>query len=102
MSIRHGTRGAYAHHRCKCQKCLAAHAQYNREYKQGLRRYTPATPAADHINALLADGWTLAGLARHTGYHVQTLRNIAHGKTRRTHHSTIEDILSVPVKEVAA
>jgi len=97
MKIRHGTRTGYGYHGCKCDRCKAAHAQYNREYKEGLRRWTDATPAGDHINALRAEGWTLAGLARHTGYHVQTLRNIAMGKTRRTHPSTVEDILSVPV-----
>lgn len=101
MKVRHGTRTGYSLHGCKCDRCLAAHAAYNREYKQGVRRWTDAAPAGAHINALRAEGWTLAALARHTGYHVQTLRNIALGKTRRTQKATVEDILSIPVELTA-
>lgn len=102
MALRHGTRTGYSYYQCKCDRCRAAHAQYNREYKEGVRRWTATAPATAHITALRAEGWTLAGLARHTGYHVQTIRNLALGKTRHTNVTTVEDILSIPIGEAAA
>lgn len=101
MSFRHGTRTGYTYHHCPCERCKAAHAAYNRAYKEGVRLRIDPAPARDHINALRVEGWTLTALARRSGYHVQTIRNIALGKTAYADAVTVEDILSIP-RAVAA
>lgn len=32
--IVHGTRNAYGYHRCRCEACRAAHAEYMRPYQR--------------------------------------------------------------------
>lgn len=98
----HGTRTRYSLNGCRCDRCRSAHAAYERDRKAGLRRSVPSGVVRAHLEQLLADGWTLHGLAAHTGYDRTNLRHILSGRRQWTASLTAEDILSVPVSEVAA
>lgn len=99
--MRHGTSSTYRHHGCRCTPCTNAHAAYNRDTKAGVRRSTDPGPARAHIHALLDQGWTRAGIARHVGYHVDTISHLASGKAIWTRKDTAHDILSVPLATCA-
>lgn len=103
MSIQsHGTRTRYDKHQCRCGLCRAANAKYERDRRAGVRLSVPAGEVRARLNALLDLGWTYTGLAAHIGYDRGVLRNIATGRTQWTTRLTAEDILSVPVRQVAA
>ena len=92
---------------CKCDPCRARLRAYNREYMREFRanaapRLTDAAPIRAHLHALRADGWTLRDLAVHVGYDHSTLASVSSGRTQRVRTVMAEDILSVPVKAVAA
>lgn len=97
MTIRHGLPGTYRHQGCRCTPCRAAHAAYNRETRAGVRRSVNPAPVHEHIMLLLGQGWTKAGLARHVGYHVDTIKHLASGRASWTREETALDILSVPL-----
>lgn len=99
--VPHGTSGTYRYHRCRCVPCRAAHATYNRDTRAGIRRSVDPGPVHDHIHVLLSQGWTKAGLARHVGYHVDTIKTLASGNAKWTRTEIAMDILSVPIEETA-
>jgi hypothetical protein len=37
IKVKHGTTTAYAHHKCRCDTCRAAHAAYSREWRARVR-----------------------------------------------------------------
>lgn len=98
----HGTRTRYTLNGCRCGLCSLANAQYQADLKKGVRRSVTTGPVREHIAALRADGWTLQAIADRSGYHVQTISNIANGRTLWTSRYASEDILSIPLAEVAA
>ena len=96
--IRHGLAGTYRHQACRCTPCKDAHAAYNRETRAGVRRSVSPEPVYEHLQALLALGWTKAGIARRAGYHVDTIKHLASGRASWTRIVTATDIMSIPLK----
>lgn len=95
----HGTRKAIAAG-CPCNLCVLVGAQMRDAGPESTSVPTSAT--RDHIEALLADGWTIARLAEHVGYGTSTLYGIRTGKWQFTSRYIAEDICSVPLGRVAA
>lgn len=95
----HGSRTRYSLHGCRCTRCRAAHAEYERRRRSGVRLSVPSGAVRAHLQALLEDGWGLTQLADHVGYDRSTLRHIVSGRRQWTAHLTAADILSVPLAQ---
>ena len=86
----------------RCPACQLAALRYNkRRLNTHLRAQhrigiVPAAPAAAHLHALAAAGFTWQMLATHAGVSIDTIRRIAHG-AQRTHRRVHEQILTVPI-----
>ena len=95
----HGTTGRIRQG-CTCNLCTLVQAQMGKP--RHLPGSVPARPARDHLDALIASGWPIRDLADHTGYGTSTLYGIRSGAWQFTSRYIAEDILSVPLTEVAA
>lgn len=85
---------------CLCNLCVLVRETAPR--RQAARTSVPAGAVGAHVAALRDSGWSYAALAEATGYHQNTLRGLAQGRTLFTSRYIAEDILSVRLKEVAA
>jgi uncharacterized protein YerC len=78
----HGTRACYLRG-CRRNECLAAHNRYLKAYKLDRLRNKPrkvdASPAAQHVQNLIARGCTRRGIADHTAAHNSTISDLAEG-----------------------
>lgn len=95
----HGTRKSIAAG-CGCNLCTLVKAQMKGHRPEALS--VPARPVRDHLDALVAEGWRVTDLAKALGYHENTLYGIRSGRWQFTSRYIAEDVLSVPLKEVAA
>lgn len=88
----HGTPRAVAAG-CNCNLCTLVREQAP----------VPAAPSTtevrEHLDALVASGWTVPKLATHLGYHQNTLYGIRQGRTHQVTAEVAEDILSATPKE---
>lgn len=74
----------------------ARRSQYERERRRGIPRTVVATPAAEHLLILRAEGKTWLELESLIGYYHTHLRGVAHGRQKRIGREMAEDILSTP------
>jgi lambda repressor-like predicted transcriptional regulator len=109
MNHEHGTRARYLRG-CRCDHCRDANRRWSKAYKHrtkadphdGIPRFpirTDTAPIADHIDALIASGWTLPALSIDTGLAYTTVRNIAqrrYPKCRKDHAATLLDVAPLP------
>lgn len=95
----HGTRKSIATG-CTCNLCTLVQAQLRDP--QPAPMSVPTREAREHLHALVAAGWSINALATHLGYGSSTLYAIRAGKWLFTSRYIAEDILSVPVGQVAA
>lgn len=95
----HGTRKSILAG-CVCNLCVLVRESQKPSEPEALS--VPTTAAREHLDALVAEGWRLTDLAKALGYHVNTLYGIRSGRWLFTSRYIAEDILSVPLKAVAA
>lgn len=95
----HGTAKAVATG-CTCNLCTLVREDSPR--RTPAQSSVPTGPARAHLEALVASGWSVRELADHAGYPTSTLYAIRKGAWQFTSRYIAEDILSVPVKAVAA
>lgn len=85
---------------CGCSLCtLVKHTSTPRRPEPAA---VPAATIRAHLDALANQGWTMTALAARLGYHVNTLYAIRAGRTVTTTPHLAEDILTIPIRGVAA
>lgn len=92
---------------CDCDPCQYRVRAYNRykvrEYRANPGpRLTDPAPALAHVRALQSEGWTLQEIAARAGYSRDTLVSLSAGRRKHIGTSTEQDILSIPLEQVAA
>lgn len=101
--MRHGTRSMYLNGPCRCEPCSVANRRYAADYyREGKRRSTPSWPVYQHLAALRAAGVSMREVADLSGYPYGTVLDLAGGKRKSCRVTTAEDLLSIPLPEVAA
>lgn len=92
---------------CDCDPCQYRVRAYNRykvrEYRANPGpRLTDPAPALAHVRALQAEGWTLKRIATVAGYSRDTILSLSSGRRQNTNAATAQDILAIPLAQVAA
>lgn len=85
---------------CGCNLCTLV--RENPVRRAPAATSVPTGEARAHIDALVSAGWSVRTLAEHVGYGASTLYAIRAGKWQFASRYIVEDILSVPVEQVAA
>lgn len=82
----HGTRLGYIRDACRCDHCRAAAARYEKGRKRrnayGRSLVVDATPARDHVRALMAQGMGWKHIAAAAGVSASTLGPVLYGAYR--------------------
>ena len=94
----HGTRRMYDDHGCRCNACAWAASVYYYQWKEnGGRTRVPVDQVVEHIERLMADGWTLQAIAREAGIGPTTPWHLRSGRQKQVNRRTADAILSLPV-----
>lgn len=77
---------------------LAYHKRWRVDRALGRTRLRPATQARAHINTLLAQRWSMRGIAEAAGVSPSAVSKIASGAQVTVHHDTARRILAVSLE----
>ena len=94
----HGTRRMYDDHGCRCNACAWAASVYYYQWKEnGGRTRVPVDQVVEHIELLMADGWTLQAIAREAGIGPSTPWHLRSGRQQSVNRATADKITALPL-----
>lgn len=98
MTAPHGTTTTYFARGCRCEDCRTAARRYNKRLKldqyRGVSRLVDATPAREHVAALLAGGMSFRAISIAAGWRSRNALDEALKRTR-VQRRTLDRILAV-------
>ena len=80
---------------CRCFPCRRANNVYHVKHRDGWRSRVPAGEVAEHLERLIASGWTQVGIAEEAGTAKTTPWHILNGRVKSVNRRTAEALFAV-------
>lgn len=95
----HGTHARAIAGKCDCKPCHSYRLRRAYDRSNGVRRRIDATQTRNHLERLIARGWTYRQIAAATGLDYTTVSVIRSGRFRRVARETAAAILTVRIDQ---